>query len=85
MSRPTVASCLALIEKQNLLIDSLEQRLKKVENSQFQRKHDAPAVRRSRSSGFVSLAQHAPAACKFHGTKSVTREQIQEYVATLSN
>lgn len=85
MSRPTVASCLALIEKQNLIIAGLEERLKKVENSQFQRKHDAPAVRRSHSSGFISLAQYAQAACKFHGTKSVTREQIQEYVATLTN
>lgn len=81
MSRPTVAYCLALIEKQNLLIAGLEERLKKVENSQFQRKHDAPAVRRSRSS---SLAHLAPEACDYFGTRSVTREQLEQYASMVN-
>lgn len=82
MSRPTVAYCLALIEKQNLVIAKLEERLKKVENSQFQRKHDAaPAVRRSRSSSFAHLA---PEACEYFGTRSVTREQLEQYASMVN-
>lgn len=84
MSRPTVASCLALIEKQNLLIAELEERLKKVENSQFQRKHDAPVAKPRNSwrpNGGTNYALFAPDACKHFGVKTVTKEQIYAYIS----
>lgn len=65
------------IERLRAYCDQLEQQLRAKPAAK-------PAFVR-RSSGFQSLAQYAPAACKHFGVKSVTREQIQEYVATLSN
>lgn len=81
MSRPTVAYCLALIEKQNLLIASLEERLKKVENSQFQRNASATKPRNSwRPNGGTNYARFAPDACKYFNKKSVSKQEIYDYI-----